>query len=353
MKRIVKTLLAGVVVLLLTTDLKAQDPHFSQFWATPLKTNPAFTGVFDGNYRFTALYRGQWSSVLKDESVPLFRTVTGSVDFRFDQGRQSAIGVGLAVLNDKAGESEFGTTQADISFSYLRAFDRERHHNVSIGFQGGVAQRTISYAGLRFGNQFDPTLGGFNDQFSNGEILGDDNFIYFDVGFGALYYWTKNDARTNVYAGVAVNHINRPNQSFFDGEDADLFMKIQANLGAQFKLGDQVDLMPSVLIMNQGPAIETSVGAFAKFFFVRNDPAGNAFYFGPWYRMVRGVENGIASEALILAAKLDYEGFTIGFSYDLNFSELTPASNSNGAYEISVAYAGRWKKGNKLVCPRF
>jgi hypothetical protein len=42
-------------IILLTTLIfraGAQDPHFSQFYMTPLYLNPALTGAFDGNYRF-------------------------------------------------------------------------------------------------------------------------------------------------------------------------------------------------------------------------------------------------------------------------------------------------------------
>jgi len=35
----------------------AQDPHFSQFFASPLTLNPAFTGKFSGNYRIAGNHR--------------------------------------------------------------------------------------------------------------------------------------------------------------------------------------------------------------------------------------------------------------------------------------------------------
>ena len=64
----------------------ATDPHFSQFYAAPMLLNPAMTGAFSCNYRFTAIFRGQWGSVLRDEAVPMFRTPSASVDFRTNKG---------------------------------------------------------------------------------------------------------------------------------------------------------------------------------------------------------------------------------------------------------------------------
>jgi hypothetical protein len=35
----------------------AQDPNFSQFFASPLTLNPALTGKFDGSFRLAGNYR--------------------------------------------------------------------------------------------------------------------------------------------------------------------------------------------------------------------------------------------------------------------------------------------------------
>jgi len=57
MKKLLLTLLLfpGIVSVSL-----AQDPNFSQFFASPLTLNPALTGKFDGNFRLAGNYRNQW-----------------------------------------------------------------------------------------------------------------------------------------------------------------------------------------------------------------------------------------------------------------------------------------------------
>ena len=58
-----KTLLFLTVCVSLASVVTAQDPNFSQFFASPLTLNPALTGKFDGDFRFAANYRNQWPSI--------------------------------------------------------------------------------------------------------------------------------------------------------------------------------------------------------------------------------------------------------------------------------------------------
>ncbi|MEO9210409.1 MAG: type IX secretion system membrane protein PorP/SprF, partial [Ginsengibacter sp.] len=62
--------------LFLSFQLKAQDPHFSQFFASPLTLNPALTGKFDGDLRVAGNYRNQWPTLDN-----YYRTFSVSVDF--------------------------------------------------------------------------------------------------------------------------------------------------------------------------------------------------------------------------------------------------------------------------------
>ena len=58
------------LTLLICGAVIAQDPHFSQFFASPLTLNPAFTGKFDGSWRLAANHRDQWPSIPKASETP-------------------------------------------------------------------------------------------------------------------------------------------------------------------------------------------------------------------------------------------------------------------------------------------
>ena len=53
MKKIISTL---TVCVALVSTVNAQDPNFSQFFASPLTLNPALTGKFDGTFRVAGNY---------------------------------------------------------------------------------------------------------------------------------------------------------------------------------------------------------------------------------------------------------------------------------------------------------
>ena len=54
-----------LMILSLGTTVQAQDPQFSQFYAAPLYTNPAFTGLTN-QHRFVANVRDQWPGLSND-----------------------------------------------------------------------------------------------------------------------------------------------------------------------------------------------------------------------------------------------------------------------------------------------
>ena len=63
LKKLLLTVLI-VVSIGIFADVNAQDPHFSQFYASPLLLNPALTGAFPGNVRASGSYREQWPSIM-------------------------------------------------------------------------------------------------------------------------------------------------------------------------------------------------------------------------------------------------------------------------------------------------
>lgn len=86
-------------ILAVTTAGKAQDQHFTQFFASPLTLNPALTGTFDGKYRLAFIYRDQEP----------YKTFAGAIDLRFGfrnigKRYKDAFGVGVVFYNHKVPE---------------------------------------------------------------------------------------------------------------------------------------------------------------------------------------------------------------------------------------------------------
>src|ERR1044072_4842215 len=100
MKARIICLLAAVAVY--TSNVYAQDLHFSQFFNSPLSTNPANTGFIpDGDYRLGVNFREQWSSIM---TLP-YKTMSAFADIQLmkDRDRTGWLGTGILALRDVAG----------------------------------------------------------------------------------------------------------------------------------------------------------------------------------------------------------------------------------------------------------
>ncbi|WP_282456945.1 type IX secretion system membrane protein PorP/SprF [Chitinophaga sedimenti] len=114
----------GIMVLCVTTvgTSVARDLHFSQFFNSPLTTNPANTGFIpDGNYRLGVNYRNQWSSI----PVP-YKTMSAFGDFQLfrEQLTYGWVGVGGMFLRDVAGAGDLTSTKAYGSVAYHQLMGR-------------------------------------------------------------------------------------------------------------------------------------------------------------------------------------------------------------------------------------
>src|ERR1044071_8344426 len=94
-----KKLIAILIIVFSQAKIMAQvDSHFSQFYAYPLWLNPGLTGVTDGDYRITAIYRNQWRSV----TAP-FSTMGLSGDVVTNKN----LNIGANIMNQTAGDGGY------------------------------------------------------------------------------------------------------------------------------------------------------------------------------------------------------------------------------------------------------
>src|SRR5258706_6052270 len=106
-----KYILFTTYYLILAVCLHAQDLHFSQFFNSPLSTNPANTGFIpDADYRLGANYRNQYSSIM---AVP-YKTISvfGDAQVFRDKLENGWLGLGGVILRDVAGSGSLTSTKA-------------------------------------------------------------------------------------------------------------------------------------------------------------------------------------------------------------------------------------------------
>jgi type IX secretion system PorP/SprF family membrane protein len=337
MKKIIFALL--LCVSLVTVSM-AQDPNFSQFFASPLTLNPALTGKFDGVYRIAGNFRNQWPTINN-----AFVTKTASIDFGILKNRipvNDQFGIGILGFTDRAGNGVLTNNFAGLSVAYHKGLDENGYHQIGVGFQGTYATKRLDVTKVVFEDQLTPLgfTGVTSEVFSNSQV----NVKYFDMNAGVIYNGTTN-GYNNFYLGASMYHINRPKESFQGGNFL-LDPRITFQAGGKIPIGTYNSLHLAANHSMQANAHNTMIGgAFALNANNSEDNPTNV-YIGTWYRF---------KDAIIPYISLEFGGLQIGASYDVNTSSLKPASNSRGGMEISMIYIKKPVDPNarKLNCPKF
>ncbi|MEO6682522.1 MAG: PorP/SprF family type IX secretion system membrane protein [Ginsengibacter sp.] len=328
-----------ILSLLFTTTLaKAQDPHFSQFFASPLTLNPALTGKFDGTLRVGGNYRNQWPAFNN-----VYTTYTASVDFAIMKDNlpdYDTWGIGIMALNDEAGGGVLKNTYLGLSTSYHKSLDEDGFQQLGIGFQGTYGQKRLDTRALKFEDMLTPFgFTGITSDIFQTENL---NLNYLDVNAGIIYTSSTNEDN-NFYIGASMYHINRPKESF-KGGSWNVSPRTTLNAGGYFPVSDVLTLHASGIHQIQNRASETVIGGALSAAIDPESESPSNVYFGSWYRF---------KDALIPYIGLEFGGMRIGASYDINISSLKTGSQSRGGMEISLIYIKRPAGHKGLPCPKF
>lgn len=346
-------ILFGLFALLSLCSMQAQEARFAQFYANPMYTNPALTGVMEGQLRFTANYRELYTSILGNEG---FRTISAGLDIRRPVGRGNFFGFGAQFLRDQAA-GNFTRNQGVISGSFQKKLAGGRRGPTYFlvgGAQLGFGQQGFDVQKLWFSNQFFVDAANrtaFIDRgLSSGEAFGQNNSgLYVDFNAGLLWYGVI-DKNTSFYLGGAAYHLNEPNISSI-GENDPLTRRIVAHGGAELGLGSSgFSILPAAFVQLQGPA--TSITGGANFRYTQKDWQEVALRAGLWLHASNRLDQ-LAADAAIVTAVLELESLQFGLSYDLTVNDLKQSNNGRGAFEISMIYIQKANYRSKVICPTF
>ncbi len=333
-----KKFILCLVLCGLILSLKAQDPHYSQLYATPVLLNPAMTGLTNCNGRIALQYRNQWGSV----AVP-FETVTASYEQAFLQDSESGsfFGAGLVLLNDQSGTVNLRNTQAQLSVAYHQILGESSF--LSGGVQVGGGQNNVN-GPFTYDNQFNGRF--FDLTTPSGEALLNQTIYYFDLSAGLSYMYNGNDG-TSVNIGISGFHLNTPDISFVEGGDQDMNEKLIIHSNLEFPVSDAFSLIVRGVYINQGRFSQVNAGLLLKY-----DLGGNYRYTSTYDSFITIGAVARFGDAIVPVVKWQRNQLGVGFSYDVNVSELVTASNSNGGFELAVSY----NVGNcteRFYCPTF
>jgi type IX secretion system PorP/SprF family membrane protein len=338
-------LLAAVCTLYFVRVGHSQDIHFSQFFNSPLLTNPANTGFIpDGDYRIGINYRNQWSSIM---SVP-YKTMSafGDVQTLRNKLETGWLGLGGVILRDVAGSGNLTSTKVYGSVAYHQMINAGSL--VSLGFNVGWSNKMINVSNLKFPDQFDGKF--FDNKIPTSAVLSSNSVSYLDMQAGMNYAYFPNE-KVYVNAGFSAMHLNRPRESFFNSEpggvDNRVPVRYTAFLNGSFKINDVAIFNPNAYFTTEAKASELLLGG--NFHYSLTDNGENVLIAGLYYR---------TADAIIPMIGLGYKDYDFTFTYDATISTLKNYNRTRGAFEFSLIRTGlfdTYKGGNRRqsFCPSF
>ncbi len=292
-----------------------QDAQFTQYMYNTVTINPAYAGS-RGQLSMAALYRSQWVGVV---GAPTTFTLNLHSPIR-----NSRLGYGFSVVNDKIGDGVVQETYFDGAISYT--IDVGRESKLSFGLKVGMNVLNLNFDNLE---KHVP------------ETIDADNIENkFSPNFGVGVYYHSN----KFYAGLSVPNLLETehfDKSDDDANTVNFLSKERMNFylitGYVFDINGNVKFKPALLTKVVGGA-PLQVDLSANFMF--NDK----FTIGAAYRLDAAVS------ALIGFQITDQLMF--GLAYDKETTDLGSTRYNDGSFEFFLRYE-LVKSFKRLVSPRF
>lgn len=336
-----------IISCIVTSELHAQDPSFSQFYANRIYLNPAFTGIEPG-VAVTGIGRVQWVRV--DQG---YRTFGFTAEMQLPVAR---VGLGLHLLSNTEGLGNLQTQQAGVAFSYTIP---GRQNNFHFGMEGRMVQKSLDWDRLVFSDQLDPVYG---DIYQSAMTPVLDQVFYGDFDFGMVWRnqsdlklgkRTLRDVRSHL--GISLHHL--PYLVSRSAEGNDSFLNLDNRVAPRTTFhggmiipirqlgGGEVALSPNFKLDMQGYRFlsfqeNIVVGTAGMYGLVNN------FYLGLLYQNRIYVPNHVHTDAIIFTVggyvdpgRSDGEGappLFFGLSVDLNLNGVGPAAGS--VFEATFRY---------------
>lgn len=331
----IKTVI-GIVLFFLTLQASGQALHYSQYFNAPLLINPANTGFNpDYSYRIGGNYRSQYANVGTAYNT---MSIWGDARILEDRFENGWLGIGGSIIKDVAGAGSLSSTGAYASIAYHQMLGY--NSLLSGGFSLGYMQKRIDISKLSFDNQW-------NGNFIDITIPSNEPFAYNAVGFldlnmGLNYAYFASD---NIYlnAGVSIDHVNRPQESFFSSSVVDNRLERRYNVfaNASIKIDNLWIVNPNIYVSKMGASWETVLGVNAN-----RNLSGDGYQqliVGLYYRN---------HDALIPMMGYQVNDLKVTFNYDATVSTLGSSNGTKGAYEISIVKSGIFTTStNAIKCP--
>jgi type IX secretion system PorP/SprF family membrane protein len=301
---------------LLTPHCNAQIVPYSQYYNTPLLTNPSQAGLSD----YTEVSVHYRRSRVADYEIP---SVSFAHPFYRQRDGLRAGGLGANVIRQQAGPGgAFTVTGALATFAYNIHLSRK--HHISAGLQGGVVNKRLDLSRITTDHQFN--AGAFDPSLSHGENIASNSISRAVVNSGFCWSLTDTSHVQKAMLGIAFFNMNRPSYDFVSNAQTALTYAITGEV-LLFTKG-RASVHPTFRYMG-GAAPFANIGAQLRYALSRENSSIGA---GVWYK---------TTQAMVAAMQYSSASYMLAASMDIS-SAPNLAANINNA--IEVAFAWRFKR---------
>jgi type IX secretion system PorP/SprF family membrane protein len=303
--------------------LKAQEPNFSQFIASPMSINPALVGSSDADWRGVSNIRRQWIG-----NISPYSTQTISIDGKLKTLKdQSYFGIGGMMLSEKAMDGLYKSNFVNLNASYHQALD-DNGNGISVAL-GVVNNSTrIDLGGLTFDQQLTST--GFNQALPITETNLGNSTSFTSATAGILY--TYDNELSFLNAGISGYRFVKTRRSVMNDSSRKISPRYSAHADFGTAINETISANFSALHLIQDGSSVTSFGAVLG---IQHGAGGfeenkvRMVNFGLYYRV---------NDAITPYVGYVFNGFQFGLSYDVSASSSKTGSVNYKSVELSFMY---------------
>jgi type IX secretion system PorP/SprF family membrane protein len=323
-----------VILVMHVQYSKAQDPFFSQFFASPVTFNPALIGKDVANMRISTIMRAQWWG---SADVKPFYSSMLSFEKKLAMNRpgNNSLAIAFSILGDASNGGVLKNNYFTGGISYNKALDASGNELLGGGISLAYANRIFDANKFEFQSQFGSM--GFDRALPSNDAVVAVSKHYWDVNAGIHY--SKSNANWGYYLGTAVFHAGKPNQSIFTGQEYYLPMRMSFQAGLQFYLKNKTEIHFSGLSDIQGQNRLYTLGGLCKIY--TNDDTISSLNVGVWNRFGDAVYPYVGIEGNTWLGGISYDIITgqqalgqslqsMEFSFVLKLGAVKPTNTHAG-----------------------
>ncbi|MEJ6979205.1 type IX secretion system membrane protein PorP/SprF [Pedobacter sp. P351] len=314
-----------ILFILIKPALSQQDPQYSQYMFNTLVINPAYAGYRETN-NISLLHRDQWSGFA---GAPKTQSLIADGAFGIDK----KVGLGISLVNDKAGLQR--QTSAHANYAYRIPVGADAR--LALGISIGLGQFSLNSDDAQIQDESDPNF------------IDKQTYFVPDARFGVHYSTSKFYAGLSAtdlisgsidYQQVGKNTITRQGRHYF------------LTAGGLFELNSNFKLKPSFLIREdtKGP---TNLDLNSFLLIKESIWVGGSYRTGINLWKKTGWNNSTFSQNSVvgLIEAFVLKNLRVGYSYDYSLSDL--ADYSNGTHEFSLGLILNSNKKSVTLSPRY